>query len=265
MLDSPRHSYHLVEPSPWPMSGAIGAGASTVGGVLYMHPSRGCSTVGMMGLVVILYTLFLWWRDVLREAKAGQHTPVVQNGPIYGSLLFLVSEVMFLLSLFWASYHSALAPAVEVGLIWPPQGILHFDPRELPMLNTLIPPTSGASITWAHHDLLNGRYHRSVFALLATVALALVFTGLQGLEYEHSYFSLSDSIYGSTFSLATGCHGLHVIIGTLYSSICCYRQSIGQFGRAHHVGFETAAWYWHFVDVVRVILFVSVYWWGGRG
>ncbi|CAI8594985.1 unnamed protein product [Vicia faba] len=264
MIESQRHSYHLVDPSPWPISGSLGALATTVGGVMYMHSFQGGATLLSLGLIFILYTMFVWWRDVLRESTLeGHHTKVVQLGPQYGSISFIVSEVMFLFAFFRASSHSSLAPTVEIGGIWPPKGIGVLDPREIPFLNTPILLSSGAAVTWAHHAILAGKEKRAVYALVATVSLALVFTGFQGMEYYQAPFTISDSIYGSTFFLATGFHGFHVIIGTLFLIICGIRQYLGQMTKEHHVGFEAAAWYWHFVDVVRLFPFVFIYWWGG--
>lgn len=264
MIESQRHSYHLVDPSPWPISGSLGALTTTVGGVMYMHSFQGGATLLRLGLLFLLYTMFVWWRDVLRESTLeGHHTQVVQLGPRYGFILFIVSEVMFFFAFFRASSHSSLAPTVEIGGIWPPKGIGVLDPWEIPFLNTLIPPSSGAAVTWAHHAILAGKEKRAVYALVATVLLALVFTGFQGMEYYQAPSTISDSIYGSTFFLATGFHGFHVIIGTLFLIICGIRQYLGHLTKEHHVGFEAAAWYWHFVDVVRLFPFVSIYWWGG--
>lgn len=264
MIESQRHSYHLVDPSPWPISGSLGALATTVGGVMYMHSFQGGARLLSLGLIVILYTMFVWWRDVLRESTLeGHHTKVVQLGLRYGFILFIVSEVMFFFAFFWASSHSSLAPTVEIGGIWPPKGIGVLDPWEIPFLNTPILLSSGAAVTWAHHAILAGKEKRAVYALVATVFLALVFTGFQGMEYYQAPFTISDSIYGSTFFLATGFHGFHVIIGTLFLIICGIRQYLGHLTKEHHVGFEAAAWYWHFVDVVRLFPFVSIYWWGG--
>ncbi|KAE8648258.1 hypothetical protein Csa_018513 [Cucumis sativus] len=208
--------------------------------------------------------MFVWWRDVLRESTLeGHHTKVVQLGLRYGFILFIVSEVMFLFAFFRASSHSSLAPTVEIGGIWPPKGIGVLDPREIPFLNTPILLSSGAAVTWAHHAILAGKEKRVVYALVATVSLALVFTSFQGMEYYQAPFTISDSIYGSTFFLATSFHGFHVIIGTLFLIVCGIRQYLGHLTKEHHVGFEAAAWYWHFVDVVRLFLFVSIYWWGG--
>ena len=217
MIESQRHSYHLVDPSPWPISGSLGALATTVGGVMYMHSFQGGATLLSLGLIFLLYTMFVWWRDVLRESTLeGHHTKAVQLGPRYGSILFIVSEVMLLFAFFWASSHSSLAPTVEIGGIWPPKGIGVLDPWEIPLLNTPILPSSGAAVTWAHHAILAGKEKRAVYALVATVSLALVSTGFQGMEYYQAPSTISDSIYGSTFSSATGFHGFHVIIGTLF-------------------------------------------------
>jgi cytochrome c oxidase subunit 3 len=204
MIESQRHSYHLVDPSPWPISGSLGALATTVGGVMYMHSFQGGATLLSLGLIFLLYTMFVWWRDVLRESTLeGHHTKAVQLGLRYGFILFIVSEVMFFFAFFWAFFHSSLAPTVEIGGIWPPKGIGVLDPWEIPLLNTLILLSSGAAVTWAHHAILAGKEKRAVYALVATVLLALVFTGFQGMEYYQAPFTISDSIYGSTFFLAT--------------------------------------------------------------
>lgn len=254
----------MVDPSPWPLSGSLGALATTVGGVMYMHSFQGGATLLRLGLILILYTMFVWWRDVLRESTLeGHHTKVVQLGPRYGFILFLVSEVLFFFSFFWASSHSSLAPTVEIGGIWPPNGIGVIDPWEIPFLNTLILLSSGAAVTWAHHAILAGKVLGALYALVATVSLALVFTCFQGMEYFQAPSTISDSIYGATFFLATGFHGFHVLIGTLFLIICGIRQYHGNLTKEHHVGFEAAAWYWHFVDVVWLFLFISIYWWGG--
>nr|YP_010890623.1 cytochrome c oxidase subunit 3 [Lycopodium japonicum]WJK71482.1 cytochrome c oxidase subunit 3 [Lycopodium japonicum] len=262
---SQKHPYHLVDPSPWPILGSLGALASTMGGVMYMHSFAGGGTLLSSGLGIILYTMFLWWRDVIRESTyEGHHTFVVQLGLRYGFILFIVSEVMSFLAFFRAFFHSSLAPTVDIGAIWPPEGIEVLDPWGIPFLNTLILLPSGAAVTWAHHAILAGLKQQAVYALVATIWLALVFTGLQVMEYVEAPFTISDGIYGSTFSLATGFHGFHVIIGTIFPITCGIRQYLGHFTQKHHFGFEAAAWYWHFVDVVWLFSFVSIYWWGGH-
>jgi cytochrome c oxidase subunit 3 len=226
MSVSQKHPYHLVDPSPWPISGSLGALASTFGGVMYMHSSTGGGTLISLGLALILYTMFVWWRDVLREATyEGHHTFVVQLGLRIGFLLFIVSEVMFFLAFFWAFFHSSLAPTVEIGAMWPPKGIEVLDAWGIPFLNTLILLSSGAAVTWAHHAILAGLKQQAVYALVATVWLALVFTGFQGMEYYEAPFTISDGIYGSTFFFSNwiswfSCHHRNYLLDYVcYSSI----------------------------------------------
>ena len=208
-------------------------------------------------------TAAYWWRDVIREATfEGHHTSVVQTGLRYGMILFIVSEVMFFSGFFWAFFHSALAPTVEIGSIWPPEGIHPFNPWDVPLLNTIILLASGATVTWAHHAITTGLRYQAIYALVLTLLLAVIFTSLQAFEYLEASFNISDGIYGSTFYMATGFHGFHVIIGTTFLAVCLVRLINYHFTTTHHFGFEAAAWYWHFVDVVWLFLFVSIYWWG---
>jgi cytochrome c oxidase subunit 3 len=258
-----RHPYHLVDQSPWPLLGALSAFTTTVGGVMYMHSYIGGGLMLTCGILMILYTMALWWRDVIREATfEGHHTKIVQLGLRYGMMLFIASECMFFFAFFWAYFSASLAPTVELGSIWPPLGIIPFNPWEIPFLNTLILLLSGAFVTWSHHAILVGNRKQSIIALTCTIILALSFTCLQGLEYKEASFTISDGVYGSTFFMATGFHGLHVIIGTIFLTVCIFRQIKYHFTTEHHFGFEAAAWYWHFVDVVWLFLFVSIYWWG---
>ena len=259
-----KHPYHLVDPSPWPLFAAFAAFVLTVGGVMYMHAYVGGGLVLTLGLAMVLYSMFVWWRDVIREATyEGHHTLVVQTGLRYGMLLFILSEVMFFVAFFWGFFHSSLAPTVEIGAVWPPKGIQVLNPWEIPFLNTIILLTSGAAVTWAHHAILAGKRQEAIYGLALTVALAAIFTAFQAYEYYEAPFSISDGIYGSTFFMSTGFHGFHVIIGTLFLSVCLYRLINYHFTKQHHFGFEAAAWYWHMVDVVWLFLFVSIYYWGG--
>lgn len=258
-----RHPYHLVDPSPWPLIGSISALLLTTGGVMYMHSYIGGGYLLSFGLLMVIYTMFVWWRDVIREATfEGHHTSVVQVGLRYGVALFITSEVMFFFAFFWAFFHASLAPTVELGAIWPPKGIDVLNPWEVPLLNTAILLLSGASVTWAHHAIVAGNRSQAIYGLQMTIMLAVLFTALQGMEYVESTFKISDGVYGSTFFMATGFHGLHVIIGTIFLTVCLIRLIKYHFTRQHHFGFEAAAWYWHFVDVVWLFLFVSIYWWG---
>jgi cytochrome c oxidase subunit 3 len=255
-----KHPYHLVDPSPWPIIGAIAALVLTVGTVLYMHGKAGGMIVMPLGILGILVTMFFWWRDVVREGEfQGHHSPVVQIGLRYGMALFIASEVMFFVAWFWAYFNASLFPTAAIGSVWPPEGIHTFDPFELPLLNTLILLLSGVTVTWAHHALREGDRNGLIQGLSLTILLGLTFTGVQAYEYSHAAFGFKDGIYPSTFFMATGFHGAHVIIGTIFLIVCWFRATAGHFKPDHHFGFEAAAWYWHFVDVVWLFLFICIY------
>jgi cytochrome c oxidase subunit 3 len=225
------------------------------------------------GTLGVLYTMLVWWRDVIHEGQEGDHTPVVQLGLRYGMILFIASEVMFFVAWFWAFFNASLNldSSVEIvkdaftGGVWPPKGLEVFDPWHLPLLNTLILLTSGTTVTWAHHALLHNDRKGLVWGLVLTVVLGLIFTSVQAYEYAHAPFSFAGNIYGATFFMATGFHGFHVIIGTIFLIVCLIRAIKGHFTPESHFGFEAAAWYWHFVDVVWIFLFFSIYIWGNWG
>ncbi len=260
-----KQPYHLVDPSPWPLAGALGGGLTVFGIVLAAH--FGSYVALIVGLAVVAGTMVMWWRDVLRESRtAGLHTPIVRLGLRYGMTLFIASEVMFFVGFFWAFFHFALFPEHVLGTAtpaWPPVGITTFDPFHLPLLNTLILLLSGTTVTWAHHSLIEGDRRHLIMGLGLTVLLGLSFTTFQAIEYSHAPFHFSGGgIYPAVFFLATGFHGFHVIVGTIFLIVCWFRARDGQFTPQRHFGFEAAAWYWHFVDVVWLFLFVAVYWWG---
>jgi len=258
-----RHPYHLVDPSPWPLLASFGALALTFGLVMYMHGYYGGFTLFITGFSTILFCMYVWWRDIIREGTfEGQHTVVVQTGLRMGMLLFIVSEIMFFFPFFWAFFDASIKPSAMIGGIWPPSGIDPLSPWGVPLLNTGILLTSGATVTWAHHAIVAGRKKSAFIGLVFTIVLAIIFTALQAVEYVEAPFTISDGVYGSTFYMATGFHGFHVFIGTCFLTICLVRLSLNHFTREHHFGFEAAAWYWHFVDVVWLFLFVVVYWWG---
>ncbi|MGE3967941.1 MAG: cytochrome c oxidase subunit 3 [Dongiaceae bacterium] len=257
-----KHPYHLVDPSPWPVVGAVSAGVLAVGGVLFMHDMT--PWVLPLGFLMVLATMFFWFADVVREGTyQGHHTPVVQLGLRYGMLLFIASEVMFFAAFFWAFFDASLFPKDATGGVWPPEGVLPFDPMALPLLNTLILLTSGVTVTWAHHALREGDRKGLLQGLGLTILLGLSFTGVQAYEYAHAAFGFREGIYSTTFFMATGFHGFHVIVGSIFLIVCWFRAYRGDFKPDHHFGFEAAAWYWHFVDVVWLFLFICVYIWGG--
>lgn len=255
------HAYHMVNPSPWPLTGALSALLITSGLAIWFHYNS--ILLLTLGITTNLLTIYQWWRDIIRESTfQGHHTPVVQKGLRYGIILFIISEVFFFAGFFWAFYHSSLAPTPELGGCWPPTGIIPLNPLEVPLLNTSVLLASGVSITWAHHSLIEGNRKHMLQALFITISLGVYFTLLQASEYYETSFTISDGVYGSTFFIATGFHGLHVIIGSTFLIVCFLRQLKYHFTSSHHFGFEAAAWYWHFVDVVWLFLYVSIYWWG---
>jgi len=262
-FNNQRHPFHLVDPSPWPLVSSIGALALTFGGVMFMHNYSGGWSLFCIGFITILYTMYTWWRDIIREGTfEGQHTEAVQLGLRQGVLLFIVSEIMFFFAFFWAFFDASIKPSLMIGGVWPPEGLETLSPWGIPLLNTVILLTSGATVTWAHHAIVAGAKQSAQTGLFLTIVLAIIFTALQGFEYVNAPFSISDGIYGSTFFMATGFHGFHVFIGTCFLTVCLIRLSLNHFTREHHFGFEAAAWYWHFVDVVWLFLFVTIYWWG---
>nr|YP_007317473.1 cytochrome c oxidase subunit III [Psettodes erumei]ACL79265.1 cytochrome oxidase subunit 3 [Psettodes erumei]BAP58996.1 cytochrome c oxidase subunit III [Psettodes cf. erumei MAC-2104]BBU26260.1 cytochrome c oxidase subunit 3 [Psettodes erumei] len=255
------HPYHMVDPSPWPLTGAVAALLMTSGTAIWFHFHS--TLLVSLGTVLLVLTICQWWRDVVREGTfQGHHTPPVQKGLRYGMILFITSEVLFFLGFFWAFYHSSLAPTPELGGYWPPSGITALDPFEVPLLNTAVLLASGVTVTWAHHSIMEGKRKQAIQSLALTILLGGYFTFLQGMEYHEASFTIADGVYGATFFVATGFHGLHVLIGSSFLAVCLLRQIRHHFTSDHHFGFEAAAWYWHFVDVVWLFLYVSIYWWG---
>nr|YP_009564672.1 cytochrome c oxidase subunit III [Chaetocnema pelagica]QAY82059.1 cytochrome c oxidase subunit III [Chaetocnema pelagica] len=261
MMSHKNHPFHLVDISPWPLLGALGAMTTMIGLIKWFHLFN--NNLMLIGLMITSLIMYQWWRDIVRESTyQGLHTLKVSKGLRWGMILFITSEVFFFLSFFWAFFHSSLTPSIEIGLQWPPKGILTFNPIEIPLLNTLILLTSGLTVTWAHHSLMENNFNMTLQGLTFTVILGVYFSILQGYEYMEASFSISDSVYGSTFFMATGFHGLHVLIGTTFLLICLIRHYFNHFSSIHHFGFEAAAWYWHFVDIVWLFLYISIYWWG---
>ena len=277
---SKHHDYHLVDPSLWPAVGSLGAFALAVGAVLYFV-SRKTDDPQLLylvpGALIVILTMIGWWRDVIREAEhEGHHTPVVQLHLRYGMILFIISEVMFFVAWFWAYFDVALFPgdAAQVarseliGSQWPPVATPDgrfehaFEPWDIPFVNTLVLLTSGTTVTWAHHALQNNDRGGLIWGLILTIILGVVFTLGQTYEYNHAGFQFSGHIYGSTFFMATGFHGFHVIVGTIFLTVTLFRALAGHFSPERHFGFEAAVWYWQFVDVVWLFLFSFIYVWG---
>ena len=263
------HDYHIIDPSPWPLISSACVLLLAVGAVLFMH--GGTWLVMGLGFLAVIYCMIGWWWQVIRESVVEKaHTPVVKMHLRYGMMLFIASEVMFFVAWFWAYFDAALFPdfageplrAEALGGQWPPAGIQTFDPWHLPLLNTLILLWSGTAVTWAHHALIEGDRDGVKWGLISTVVLGVLFSMLQAYEYSHAAFGFGGNVYSSTFFMATGFHGFHVIVGTIFLAVCLARAMADHFTPRSHFGFEAAAWYWHFVDVVWLFLFAAIYVWG---
>src|SRR3990167_2704998 len=280
MAGTKTHDYHILEPDIWPLIGAASALTFTSGMVLMMHDLAAWRIVLGLGLMGLIATFFSWFGNVVKEAQTGHHTPVVQLHLRYGMILFIASEVMFFVGWFWSFFDFALFPApVQVvegvteslfgqeGALaqFPPKGLHVLNAFELPLLNTLILLCSGTTVTWAHHSLIHGDREGLKKGLWLTILLGALFTCIQAYEYSVAPFPFGTNTYGSAFYMATGFHGFHVLVGTIFLIVCLVRTYKGHFTPQQHFGFETAAWYWHFVDVVWLFLFIAVYVWGGWG
>jgi len=272
MAHTKEHDYHIINPSLWPFLGAASGLIMLTGAVLWFHDVTWL--VFALGALGVAYTMFVWWSDVIHEAQTGDHTPVVRIGLRMGFILFIMSEVMFFSAWFWTFFKHAIFPGVDdwAGMmgatwnspdgVWPPADVIPFNPWDLPLINTLILLLSGCTVTWAHHALIENKRPSLIYGLMLTVFLGALFTVFQAYEYSHAQFGFSHNIYGTTFFMATGFHGFHVIVGTIFLFVCLMRARAGHFTPEQHVGFEAAAWYWHFVDVVWLFLFACIYIWG---
>ena len=262
------HPYHLVRPSIWPIIGALAGGLLATGALMYMHEVElGGIKIGLKGILVGLLAVALvmvfWWKDIIFESvKENVHNKITEIGLRYGMMLFIASEVMFFVAFFWAFFGAAFYPTAAIGFVWPPQTIEIIEPFHLPFLMTMILLLSGCTVTWAHHAILEGKQKESVQALGITVFLGFFFLAFQIYEYAHAAFKFTDGIYASAFFMATGFHGFHVFVGAVFLAVCWRRAAKGHFTPEKHFGFEAAAWYWHFVDVVWLFLFIAIYWWG---
>nr|ALO76089.1 cytochrome c oxidase subunit 3 [Clambus sp. CLA01] len=258
MLTHKNHPYHMVDYSPWPLTSALSVLILALGLIKWFHMFK--INLFLLGILLTLMSMYQWWRDVIRESTfQGLHTSTVMLGLSIGMALFIISEIFFFISFFWSYFHTWLGTPMNFWGNWPPIGITPFNPLHIPLLNTLVLLTSGFTVTWAHHSLLNNNQKETTQGLLLTVILGVYFTILQGLEYFSAPFTISDSIYGSMFFMSTGFHGLHVLIGTLFLFICLIRQMNNHFSSYHHSGFESASWYWHFVDIVWLFLYIFIY------
>nr|YP_010271123.1 cytochrome c oxidase subunit III [Anchon lineatum]UKB86888.1 cytochrome c oxidase subunit III [Anchon lineatum] len=256
------HPFHMVESSPWPLITSMGIMTMASGMINMFYKMN--MTLMIMSFTITILCISQWWRDVIRESTfQGLHTKEVIKNMKMGMILFILSEIMFFLSFFWAFFHSSLSPSIEIGMNWPPINIKSFNPMSVPLLNTMILLSSGVSLTWSHGSLLNKNQSQSKKSMMITITLGIYFTIMQLYEYYESPFCISDSVYGSTFFMSTGFHGIHVMVGTMFIIISMMRLNKLHYSSNHHTGFECSAWYWHFVDVVWLFLYISIYWWGG--
>jgi cytochrome c oxidase subunit 3 len=257
-----KHPYHLVDGSPWPLFLSLSLFCLAINGVLFFHYFLFSELFLYLSFSLVLICSIRWWTDIVREGTfQGFHTKEVQFSLKLGFFLFIISEIFFFLGFFWAFFHSAISPSIEIGAIWPPIGIKILNPFEVPFLNTCILLVSGAFVTVSHYAVILGLRQKACYYLLITLSLALFFTFLQGLEYFETEFDISDGIFGSVFFLATGFHGIHVFIGTIFLFVSFFRILFYHFTTKHHLGFEMSVWYWHFVDVVWLFLYLFIYWW----
>ena len=255
------HPYHLVDKRPWPITRSLGLLTIISGMIIWFHTNENWLLI--FRIIITIITIIQWWRDVIRESTfQGIHTNKVILRIKIGIIIFITSEVLFFRSFFWAFIHRRLSPNIEIGIIWPPIGIKSFNPIDIPILNTIILLSSGISLTWPHNSLINNNFTQTTQSIIITIILGLYFSIIQIYEYLESPFSIADSIYGSTFFIRTGFHGIHVIVGTIFIIISILRIKNLQISKTHHIGFESSAWYWHFVDVVWLFLYLLIYWWG---
>jgi len=260
------HDFHILSPSPWPILMSAAAMILAMGAIAWMHKIAWGMPVFFAGLASVIGVFFFWWSNVVHEETIGDHTPVVQLHHRYGMILFIASEVMFFVAWFWAYFNAALFPSMHEGIdgVWPPAGVELLDPFVFPLINTVILLLSGTTLTWAHHALIHGDRNGLKQGLWMTVLLGLTFSAVQAFEYQHAEFAFGGNIYGSVFYMATGFHGFHVVVGTIFLMVCLARTYKGHFTPQQHFGFEAAAWYWHFVDVVWLFLFIAIYVWGSQ-
>nr|AXR86017.1 cytochrome c oxidase subunit 3 [Gonatocerus sp. ZCS-2018] len=252
--------FHLVTESPWPILLSFNIMFMLVTLVFWFYNFN--FMFSLIALFLMLLNMYQWWRDIIRESlNQGFHINIVLNGIKMGMILFIVSEVLFFFSFFWCYFHMFLSPSIEIGTLWPPMMVISFNPFFIPLLNTLILLSSGITITLSHYYLINNNLDKSIMMMIFTISLGLIFTMFQMLEYNEAMFTISDSVYGSIFFMGTGFHGLHVLIGTVFLMINLYRMLMINYSLNHHFGFEAAAWYWHFVDVVWLFLYLLIYYW----
>nr|QNV12083.1 cytochrome c oxidase subunit III [Vespa crabro] len=254
------HPYHMVSISPWPLILSINIMFLLIGLIKWFYFLN--INLMILSTITLSLTLIQWWRDIIRESTyQGMHTSNIIKNLKMSMILFIISEIFFFISLFWAYFHSSLSPSIEIGMLWPPKNIIMFNPYDIPLLNSILLITSGITITWSHNSLINKNTNTAFLTLAYTICLSFLFSMCQFFEYKSAPFTIADSVFGSIFFLTTGFHGIHVIIGTIFLIVCLFRMMKNHFSKNHHFGFEAAIWYWHFVDIVWLFVYTWIYWW----
>nr|AZL93184.1 cytochrome c oxidase subunit 3 [Diapriidae sp. ZJUH_2016010] len=253
------HPYHIVSNSPWPIIFSINLMNFIISNLLMMNMKNNKFLLIMMMLLIII--MMNWWKNLMLESlMQGFRTIKCKIMMKFSMILFILSEIMFFMSMFWCYMHMYLSPSIEIGSIWPPKNIEMFNPFLIPLINSIILITSGMTLTYSHYLMINNKFIKSIIYMYMTIILGMMFTTIQIYEYKMSFFNISDSIYGSIFFMLTGFHGLHVIIGTIFL-ITSLKNMYNKFSKMNNLSFELSSWYWHFVDFIWLMVYTLVYWW----
>jgi len=263
MQKEKRHLFHILEPNYYPIQLSIGIFFFVSGLAFSMHNIDNGIILFYLGIILIILISIFWFLEIFMEATTlGFHTKIVKSGLKKGFILFIASEIMLFFGFFWAFFHSALNPSIELGAIWPPAGLDLIPVKFFPLFNTLILIISGFSVTWVHRGVAIGSFKESIDGFLITILLGFLFILLQGLEYYEATFNLEDGVYPSIFFMLTGLHGCHVIVGVIFLIVCFISLLFNHYLTSHYLRLVFAIWYWHFVDIVWIILFLTLYCWG---
>nr|YP_009652902.1 cytochrome c oxidase subunit III [Andrena chekiangensis]QCG69815.1 cytochrome c oxidase subunit III [Andrena chekiangensis] len=259
-MSNSNHPFHMVTLSPWPMLTSINI-MNTFMSMIIMFNLK-MKLLMIISMATLIMCIIQWWRDVIRESTfQGFHTFTVTKLIKMSMILFIISELLFFVAFFWTYFHSSITPSIEIGMNWPPSSINQFNPYNIPLLNSIILISSGITITWSHHALMSNKALETKVSMFMTIILGVYFTMLQIFEYLEAPFCFNDSVYGSIFFMTTGFHGSHVNIGLIFLVSCFTRMMKNHFSKMHHLNFETASWYWHFVDIIWLFVYITIYWW----
>lgn len=261
------NDFYVSGNSQWPFLISMLLFMLTTSTVAYMHYYRYALFVMCLSFICLIIVASLWWWDLIIETQTFSiYTPLIQRNLKIGMILFILSEVFFFFSFFWAFFHSSLSPSIAIGGIWPPEYFMEInkviDPWDIALVNTAFLLTSGLLVSWGHSSIRLKEMEDAFFGLFFCLFCASFFTGWQVYEYYYENLLLCDGIYGSCFFMLTGFHGIHVICGSIFLIVCTIRLRFNHFDDGRHVGLDCAVWYWHFVDIVWILLYIFVYVWG---